>query len=308
MNKLDSAFTNWLATANYFCSSLVDRIVPGKLSATDQVDTEKRLGYSDKLMIMAECFCLWAIESDNKYVKEILSFAKIDDGLVISPDIEIFRELKLRLLNGTHSFSCGLAFLAGFKTVKDAMNDPHFISYVQDLAQNEIAEAISSPGIVYADAFNFAKKIIDRFRNPFIDHLWINIAVQYSEKMKQRNIPVLVRHYGKYSHVPEHMALGFAGFLLFMKCHRNAKGDFVGEINGTQYPVQDDYAEYFARKWNQAEADEAIDKILGDKEFWGTDLSLFNGFVEAVKKHFYLLTRNGVIAAISQTELNKTVA
>jgi tagaturonate reductase len=117
MNKLEDEFAEWLQTANHFCNSLVDRIVPGRLQPDDRANTEKKLGYTDELMIMAESFRLWAIESDNEEVKQILSFTKTDEGMVIAPDIEKFRELKLRLLNGTHTFSCGLAFLAGFKTV-----------------------------------------------------------------------------------------------------------------------------------------------------------------------------------------------
>jgi len=66
-------------------------------------------------MIMAEPFCLWAIECADENVKQILSFAQADKRVVITADIEKFRELKLRLLNGTHTFSCGLAFLSGFK-------------------------------------------------------------------------------------------------------------------------------------------------------------------------------------------------
>src|ERR1051325_3298511 len=104
----------WIKNENNFSNSLVDRIVPGRLSEKDKIESENKLGYKDELMIMAESFRLWAIETNNKRVKQILSFSKVDKGMIIAPDIELFRELKLRLLNGTHSFSCGLAFLAGF--------------------------------------------------------------------------------------------------------------------------------------------------------------------------------------------------
>jgi tagaturonate reductase len=116
-NNLDDQFISWLKTSNHFCNSLVDRIVPGKLSAADTKATEESLGYTDELMIMAEPFRLWAIESGDDKVKQILSFSLTDTGVVITPDIEKFRELKLRLLNGTHTFTCGLAFLAGFEMV-----------------------------------------------------------------------------------------------------------------------------------------------------------------------------------------------
>src|SRR5213075_197799 len=65
MNKLEDKFIYWLQTANHFCNSLVDRIVPGKLTGNEKVSTENKLGYEDDLMIMAERFRLWVIESAN---------------------------------------------------------------------------------------------------------------------------------------------------------------------------------------------------------------------------------------------------
>jgi tagaturonate reductase len=72
-NKLGWDFENWLKTANHFCKTLVDRIVPGKLPAAEQKAIENELGYEDELMIMAEPFRLWAIESSSEKVKEALS-------------------------------------------------------------------------------------------------------------------------------------------------------------------------------------------------------------------------------------------
>lgn len=294
MNKLDEAFIQWLKTANHFCNSLVDRIVPGKLAENDKQATEKKLGYTDELMIMAETFRLWAIESGSQRVNDILSFAAADEGVVIAPDIEIFRELKLRLLNGTHTFSCGLAYLAGFKTVREAMSNPAMAAYIRNLAMNEIAMAMADSNISYNDACNFARKVMDRFSNPFLDHQWINITVQYSSKMKMRNVPLLLKHYAKNPQVPEHMALGFSAYLLFMK--------------GKDYPVQDDHAAWIADKWKINDINSAVDAILSDTSFWGTDLSALNGFAEAVKNHLQSLMNNGAMTAIRNVELNKTVA
>jgi tagaturonate reductase len=299
MNKLEKSFINWLQTANHFCNSLVDRIVPGKLPKSDRNNTEKKLGYTDELMIMAEPFRLWAIESGDEEVKRILSFATSDDGVVISPDIEKFRELKLRLLNGTHSFSSGLAFLAGFKTVKEAMNNSYMGSFIHNLAMNEIAVAMSNGKIPYNEACSFADKVIDRFKNPFIDHQWLSITVQYSSKMKLRNIPLLIKYYKRHDYVPEYMSLGFAAYLLFMKC-RNEKGKYVGLINDSRYPVQDDSAAYFAEKWDNSDVDEVVDTVLADKEFWETDLSSLNGFAEAVKMNLHSLIQKGVMTTLQK--------
>ena len=59
-NGLEVAFIDWLENANKFCNSLVDRIVPGKLSAQEQKEVESKLGFEDALTIMSECYVLWA--------------------------------------------------------------------------------------------------------------------------------------------------------------------------------------------------------------------------------------------------------
>jgi tagaturonate reductase len=306
MNKLDDEFINWLETANHFCNSLVDRIVPGKLSGTDLNNTEKKLGYKDDLMIMAECFRLWAIESDSERVKQILSFTQVDEGAVIAADIEKFRELKLRLLNGTHTFSCGLAYLAGFSTVREAMGNEFMSSFVHNLAIKELANAVSGESISYTEACEFAGKVLDRFRNPSLDHQWLSITVQYSSKMKMRNVPLLVRHYEKTNQVPEYMALGFAAYLLFMKATRNSKGQFVGQSNGAEYVIQDDIAQQIADKWNDNDSDRVVENVLSDKNLWGTDLSILNGFAEAVKTSLRSLIKNGAMTSLRQVQLHKT--
>src|SRR5438132_766987 len=130
----------------------------------------------------------------------------------------------------------------------------------------------SGPNISYTNACNFANKIMDRFKNPFLDHAWLNITVQYSSKMKLRNVPLLIKHYQKNSTAPELMALGFAAYLLFMKCNKNAKGKFYGYSNGSAYEIQDEAAGYFAEKWANHDANSLVDEVLHDKSFWGEDL------------------------------------
>lgn len=307
-NKLDDSFINWLQNANHFCNSLVDRIVPGKLPNHDRQATESKLGYQDDLMIMAESFRLWAIESDDENVKQILSFTTVDKGAVIAPDIEKFRELKLRLLNGTHTFSCGLAYLAGFETVKEAMSDSEIALFVRRLMMLEIAHAVENEIITYNEACAYANTVMDRFRNPFLDHQWISITLQYSLKMKMRNIPLLLRHYTKTNQPPECMALGFAAYLLFMKGSKNESGTYSGQLNGKAYVIQDDSAAWFADKWKETNADRLVDEVLSNKDLWGTDLSGLAGFADAVKNNLEFLMANGAAEALDQLVSNKSQA
>lgn len=305
INKLDDSFIHWLETANHFCNSLVDRIVPGPLETNDKSITEKKLGFTDNLMIIAESFRLWAIESDKKEVKDVLSFSQADDGVVIANNIEKFRELKLRLLNGTHTFSCSLALMAGFKTVKEAMSNDDMNSYIHTLALKEIVVAITNENISYAEASNFADKVMDRFRNPYIDHLWTNITLQYSSKMKMRNIPLLLSYYNKTGRSPLFMALGFASYLLFMKSSKNSQGQYVTDINGAHYLIEDEEASYFADKWLNQDEEQFVDIVLSDRKTWKTDLTMLNGFARLVKENLKSLIKSGAIETMRQMQLKK---
>lgn len=307
-HKLEKAFIQWLASANHFCNSLVDRIVPGKLPAAEQKAAENRLGYSDELMIMAEPFRLWAIESGSDKVKEVLSFAEADKGVVVTPDIEKFRELKLRLLNGTHTFSSGIAVLAGFQTVKEAMTNEHLSAFVRRLMMLDIAPAVAGDTISYNEACAFANTVIDRFRNPFIEHQWLAITMNFSSKMRMRNIPLLLRHYERNETVPVHMAQGFAAYLLFMNCSKGNDGSFYGKAAGKEYKLQDDKAGYFAEKWAALETPGLVKTVLADRELWGVDLSVLPGFAQSVTDHIEFIKQEGALALIAGGHLKKTTA
>jgi tagaturonate reductase len=68
---------------------------------------QDELGYQDELLTMCEDYRLWAIEGDDE-VKRILSFTTEEDGAFVKPDIDIYKFLKLHLLNGTHTLSASL--------------------------------------------------------------------------------------------------------------------------------------------------------------------------------------------------------
>lgn len=292
-NKLEPAFIEWLKANNTFCNSLVDRIVPGKPAAEAKQKIENDLGYTDELIIMCEVYRLWAIEGDDK-VKNILSFASADSGVIIAPDIEMYRELKLRLLNGTHTLSCGFAFLSGFNTVKDAMEDKAFGQFVHDLMLNEIAPAIPAK-VDATEAERFGLQVLDRFRNPYINHQWISITMQYTSKMKMRVVPVLLKYFADHKKAPQHIALGFAAYLLFMKAVKKEGDGYRGELKGKFYPINDDKAVYFFEQWKKYEADELVQQVLSDTSLWGNDLSALPLFVQTVQTNLKaLLTQNKI--------------
>jgi tagaturonate reductase len=300
-NQLEAGFVQWLNADCRFCSSLVDRIVPGRPDATTTQQLEEELGYTDGLLSISEVYRLWAIEGDEK-AQSVLSFAKADPGVIIRPDIGIFRELKLRLLNGTHTLSCGLAVLAGFATVKNAMDDPAFSAFLEDLMLKEIAPAIPYE-IPLREAREFGIQVLDRFRNPHIQHQWISITMQYSSKMKMRDIPVLLRHYQLHGEAPPRFALGFAAYLLFMRAVKKEGSVYMGERQGRSYPVNDDKAGYYYQLWQDHAPDELVGLVLKNEELWEADLTQLKGFAEMVNKKLNALMTKGAVATLAEFSL-----
>jgi tagaturonate reductase len=304
-NKLEQEFIEWLNQHNRFCNSLVDRIVPGKPEPQVKNLVQEELGYEDELLIMSEVYRLWAIEGDEQ-VKNILSFAQADDGVIIAPDITLYKELKLRLLNGTHTLSCGLAFLAPFNSVKDAMDNAAMSSFINYLMLNELAPAI--PFAVPVDvAKDFGNKVLDRFRNPMIKHQWINITVQYTSKMKMRIVPLLLSHYRQHSSAPQLLSLGFAGYLLFTKPQAKRGEKYFGLLNGEEYPIQDESAASFMERWNNFAAPQLVKEVLSDTGLWGENLFALPGFYESVIEKLNLLMSNGVTEVLETVQLKKEV-
>lgn len=278
-HALSADFVQWLLTANEFCNSLVDRIVPGKPSGAALEALQHQLGYSDELLIQSEVYALWAIQG-NARVKKALGFAAADPGVIIQDDIEIYRELKLRLLNGTHTLLCGMSYLLGFRLVKEVMANAYLGKLVMNLMLSELAPSIPYK-MDFKVADRFGRAVLDRFKNPYIDHKLIDITVQYSTKMRMRNIPLLKNYYQIFGKAPELFCMGFAAYLQFMHGVKEENGQIFGESNGEFYPIQCQHAPYFFEAWK----DFKLEAILANTELWGEDLNALPGFAQAVQKY-----------------------
>lgn len=291
-NQLPERFVEWLENENSFCNSLVDRIVPGRPKGGALTELQEKLGYEDQLLAVAETYRLWAIQGEEK-VKDILTFAQTDDGVKIAKNIEQFRELKLRMLNGTHTLMCGMAFLSGFQTVKEALADDMIEKFITNLMMSEIAPAI--PYKIDAKvAQRYGRDVLDRFRNPYLDHQWISITLQYTMKMQMRNIPILLNYYKEFSTVPQYFTRGFAAYLLFMKAVKEDGGKYFGEKDGEFYPIQCDSAKYFYEVWQNKTTTEVVNEVLGNEKMWGADLNKLKGFAENVTTHLSNMMAIGV--------------
>lgn len=279
-NQLEPAFIAWLENANDFCNSLVDRIVPGKLPAAEAETISKSLGYEDSLMIMAEPYSLWAIETERERTKEILSFASVNTGVKLTHDISKYKELKLRLLNATHSFSCALAMLSGFETVKEAMASDQFRAFVLTLMMEEIKPLVVGGSILEEDAADFAQQVVDRFRNNSIEHRWVNISMQYSLKMASRCMPLILKSYEQGNSPRKRMLLGFAAYLLLMRTVQDGDGKYYAEVSGHRIALTDEKLASMHNCWQEPSLEKTVIAVLKETSIWNANLTNISGFVQ----------------------------
>jgi tagaturonate reductase len=291
-NKLEKGFLDWLHSNVTFASSLVDRIVPGKPKGEELSAINKDLGYEDDLLIVAECYSLWAIEGSDE-LEEVLSFVETEKGVVIDKNIEKYRELKLRLLNAPHSLMCGMAYLSGFETVKEALNDELFEKYFTILMLTELAPSIPFE-IDTKIAQRYGRDVMDRFRNPFLNHQWLSITFQYTLKLKSRTIPLLLNYYEVFHTVPQYFARCFSAYLLFMKSVKEEGGVYYGQRDKLFYPITCDSAAYFHELWKNDNIHEIVNTVLSSEELWGSDLTKLEGFEKNVDIHLSNMMMAGV--------------
>jgi len=122
--------------------------------------------------------------------------------------------------------------------------------------------------------------------------------LQYTSKMKMRNIPILVRYYELYDVAPKNFSLGFAAYILFMKAVKKESEKYYGERNSVLYPITDEKASYFYEVWQNNSVDDVVTTVLHNQELWGVDLSHFYDFTESVKGYLKLMLEQGVSAAL----------
>ena len=302
---LNLAFRTWLAEANTVCNSLVDRIVPGAPDEATRAALAEELGYDDELLTMSEAYRLWAIEGDER-VRRILSFEQADAGVLVQPDITQFKELKLRLLNGTHSLGCGLAVLCGVPTVGEAMQDPLLLGYLHNLMLADLLPGIPYPVDEKAGQ-RFGMQVLDHFRNPAVEHRWLAITLNYSAKLRGRVVPDLLHYVARFGRVPHYVALGLAAYLLFMRGTRQQGSTWYGEAKGQEYPINDEKAGYYADLWQRLEPAAVVTTALANADLWGQDLTAVPDLAATVAGYLHQLLRQGPTATLAAA-LHKRVA
>lgn len=285
--NLSAAFTAWVDTENTFCSSLVDRIVPGYPKDRAE-ELCAQFGFDDRLIVKAEPFLLWVIEGPAS-LAQTLPLAQAGLNVTVTDDMTPYRERKVFLLNAPHTTMASLARLAGVETVRDVMLDHDFGPLVHSVMYDEIMPVLDLP---HDELAAYAESVKERFENPFMHHELAAIALNSASKFTSRLLPVLTGFHAANGTFPPLITLALSAILL------TYSGDPAVSITpvDSEETIATFHAAYTA---DAARPDRYVATILADTSLWGADLTALDGLVPQVTSGLVSLRDNGVRATLA---------
>lgn len=296
-HQLSAAFIQWLDDACDFCDSLVDRIVPGKLKHEVK---GMELPYADHLAIQTEPYFLWAIQS-NTASNDILPFSGHLPGLVITKDLQPYREQKLKLLNGGHTILSPLAWLLGCRTVEQMMKNEYINLFLSKVCETEILPTLED---LAPDAEGFYRQMKARWLNPFMDHALRSILAQSTTKMLVRNGDSFIRYFNTNGELPRFLSFGFAAYLYLFRPQYIRRGQYIAlDLQGNEFEVNDAKAEYLYRHWmpffkGEMPMDEIIPSLLEDKLLFDHKCITLPGFIEKISGLLRSFQESGLLPSL----------
>ncbi|QZN85377.1 mannitol dehydrogenase family protein [Cellulomonas sp. C5510] len=227
------AVLSWIADSVSFPATIVDRIVPAT-TAADRELASSALGLRDEMPVLGEPFRQWVLEDRFRAARPPWEVA----GALVVPDVAPYQLMKLRLLNGSHSAMAYLGLAAGCRTVADVLQTSWGETLVRAFGA-EVAPSLPSAG---PDPAEYVGELVERFRNPAMQHLLVQIGSDGSLKIPERWLAALreLRSAGRPTPTLE---LALAAWVLAAR-----PGTGPEQVHGTTDPL----APALARVWRGA--------------------------------------------------------
>ena len=280
---VDAELAAWIEQHVTFPSTMVDRIVPAVTQDTlDKI--EHITGVRDPAGVACEPFRQWVIE-DN-FVAGRPEWEKAGAELVA--DVIPFEEMKLRMLNGSHSFLAYLGYLAGYQHINDCMGDENYRLAARALMLQEQAPTLKVKGV---DLPHYADLLIERYSNPALRHRTWQIAMDGSQKLPQRMLDSIRWHIMHGSHF-ELLALGVAGWMRY-----------VGGVDdqGQSIEISDPLLPVIQKAVHSSnEGEDRVQALLAIDAIFGRELPQVELFKNQVTQAYLALLAEGAKATVAK--------
>ena len=292
--NLSDEFRAWVNNENIFCSTLVDRIVPGRIRDPKEVAAlDAANGYEDPLTDVGEVFGVWVIEGPDG-LEDRLPFKAAGVPVHVVPDVTPYKKRKVRILNGAHTGFVLGAYLAGFDIVRDCMHNDNIRGFMNKMLYEEVIPTLT---LDKDDLMAFAEAVQDRFNNPFVNHELITISLNSTSKWKARNMPSFLEYIKNEGKLPACLTMSLAAYIAFYSNdiqELNEKGLVCRRPKGNDYLISDDrWALEFYYEHKNDSAEELVKAVLTNEQMWDQDLTKIEGLYDAVVAGLKLIRTEG---------------
>ena len=296
---LEADFKAWCGQCT-FCSTLVDRIVPGRIKdAAEAARMDEENGYHDELIDVGEVFGVWNIEGPA-WLEDQLPFKKAGLNCIVVPDVTPYKKRKVRILNGAHTGFVLGAYLAGFDIVRDCMHNDHIRGFMNKMLHEEVIPTLP---LDKDDLEHFAAAVEDRFNNPFVDHELMSISLNSTSKWKARNMPSFLEYIEKQGKLPVCLTMSLAAYIAFYSNdvqELTDQGLVCKRPKGNTYTCSDDrWALEFYWAHKDDSAADLVHAVLTNEQMWDQDLTKIDGLEAAVLADLNKIRAEGAEAAFA---------
>ncbi len=275
----DGDLYDWALENVTFPNSMVDRITP----ATKPEDIERLNNinnYSDAAPIYAEDYVQWVIE-DN-FAAGRPAWESV--GVEFCENVRLYEEMKLNLLNASHSLLSYPSFLMGYRKVDHAMSDELIVELVRQFMDIDITPLLIAPPAT--DLELYKKTLIERFANRSVSDQVARLCFDGVSKFPVYIVPNLCKMLGREGSLIR-MAFLLAAYRHYLK--------YQCDDNGVAF----EYAEPWITALDiEKLADDDVASFLQLSAFEGVDFEINSSFMGLYASMCYAIKESGVVATL----------
>lgn len=275
----DSVLAEWANANITFPNSMVDRITP----ATTPADIERinaTLSTPDAAPVYCEDFIQWVIE--DCFAAGRPAWEQV--GVEFTDDVAPYENMKLSLLNASHTLLSYPSMLSGFRRVDQAMRDERIISFVRAFMDKDATPYVPAPGNTDLDLYK--QTLVERFANSTVSDQIARLCGDGASKFPVYVVPIAKKMVANGDDMTR-IAYLIASYRHYLKFRTDDAGDSF-ELFDPWISDED---------WTLIQSDDAL-AFLSASPFGGVDLAGYAPFVELYSSMVDSIAQRGAMTTL----------
>ncbi len=275
----DKELALWVKDNVTFPNSMVDRITPAT-RPEDVIRLNEKNGTDDNAPVYCEDFIQWVIEDD--FIAGRPAWEKV--GAEFTSDVTAYENMKLSLLNASHTLLSYPSFLSGYRKVDDAMHDGRIAKFVRTFMDKDITPYVPAPGNTDLDLYK--QTLIERFGNRSVSDQISRLCFDGISKFPVYVMPNLIKM------IRDHADLTRVAYLIAAYRHYLK---YRTDDNGAVFEIAEPW---MTKEDETLTASDNPTDFLGLSAFTSTDLKQAPEFVKKYTDMVEAIRSKGVMATL----------